>query len=238
MVSYSLCVWTYIVLMRYFLILKYIFSIYFISMFSHHVQRTDVILSQSKWTLMMSYPQSPLMGSCTLLSVSRSMKSLSVTLQSDSVRMRFTLITPRSATAWDSTDSLLTEITDHHIQCYTSCGGRSKRQTHWVWLQTSERHLFNINKTKVTKRGIMWQRGRGVQNKWGIWCPLCTGKSRRNDSVQIEGVQVRGMVRLPHALIFVWSWHEGWWFSYSGSSSQAHLILRCEKNKTGNEWCL
>ncbi|XP_052402753.1 polymeric immunoglobulin receptor-like [Carassius gibelio] len=39
------------------------------------------------------HPQSPLMGSCTLLSVSRSMKSLSVKLQSDSVKRRLTVIT-------------------------------------------------------------------------------------------------------------------------------------------------
>ncbi|RXN08086.1 polymeric immunoglobulin receptor-like protein [Labeo rohita] len=74
----------------------------------HYVQTADVILSQileqPKCTAMVIYPQSPLMGSCTLLSLSRSMKSLSVTLQSDSVRMRFNLITLQSVIARDSTN--------------------------------------------------------------------------------------------------------------------------------------
>ncbi|KAI2647057.1 CMRF35-like molecule 8 [Labeo rohita] len=53
-------------------------------------QETRWHLHTPQFSLLHSYPQSPLMGSCMLLSVSRSMKSLSVMLQSISVRMRFT----------------------------------------------------------------------------------------------------------------------------------------------------
>ncbi|KAL1281494.1 hypothetical protein QQF64_000297 [Cirrhinus molitorella] len=56
------------------------------------------ILNQMLFIRQYSYPQTPLMGSCTLLSVSRSMKSLSVMLQSDS-KMIFTVIMHLSITA-------------------------------------------------------------------------------------------------------------------------------------------
>ncbi len=75
------------------------------------------------------------------------------------------------------------------------CGGRSKRQTQWVWRQASERLLFNRNnKIKCPK---------------GMKCPKETGGSGvlvvlrglwRRGSVLEGRVQVRGGVRQPHAL--------------------------------------
>ncbi len=45
------------------------------------------------------------------------------------------------------------------------CGGRSKRQTQWVWRQASERLLFNRNNKIVSK-------GDEVSKiKQGVWCP-------------------------------------------------------------------
>ncbi len=63
--------------------------------------------------------------------------------------------------------------------------GRSKRQTQWAWCQASERLLFNINNK------IKCPKGKGVQNKHGIWCPRHVARfvkegqcSRRNCSTR------------------------------------------------------
>ncbi len=58
------------------------------------------LIHRIHYTPQYSYPQTPLMGSCTLLSVSRGVKSLSVTLQSDSIKRTFTVITHLSITAY------------------------------------------------------------------------------------------------------------------------------------------
>ncbi len=53
------------------------------------------------------------------------------------------------------------------VSCmFECCGGKSKRQTQWVWCQASERLLFNRNNTNKVSKGE-----NSVQNKPGIWCP-------------------------------------------------------------------
>ncbi len=69
------------------------------------------------------------------------------------------------------------------------CGGRSKRQTQWVWRQASEKLLFNKNiQNNVSKEVKVSKTNRGS----GVLVVL-RGLWRR-------GVQVRGGVRWPHAL--------------------------------------
>ncbi len=77
---------------------------------------------------------------------------------------------------------------------YIYCGGRSKRQTQWVWRQASERLLFNRN-NKIVSKGDEVSKinsGSGVLVVLrGLW---------RRGSVLEGRVQVRGGVRWPHAL--------------------------------------
>ncbi len=77
---------------------------------------------------------------------------------------------------------------------YIYCGGRSKRQTQWVWRQASERLLFNRNNKIVSKGDEVSKinRGSGVLVVLrGLW---------RRGSVLEGRVQVRGGGRWPHAL--------------------------------------
>ncbi len=48
-----------------------------------------------------------------------------------------------------------------YIYIYIYCGGRSKRQTQWVWRQASERLLFNRNNKIVSKGKKVSKRNRG-----------------------------------------------------------------------------
>ncbi len=49
-----------------------------------------------------------------------------------------------------------------YIYIYIYCGGRSKRQTQWVWRQASERLLLNRNNTiKVSKGNKVSKINRG-----------------------------------------------------------------------------